>query len=72
MIGKETEGQRGEVKIKVNVRAHIRTQDSSKGQVKQNPAKPPFYKTNNQWDMKCGSNIVGLESLQYFGDTQIC
>lgn len=27
---KETEDQRGEVKIKANVRAHIRTQDSSK------------------------------------------
>ena len=27
---KETEGQRGEVKAKANVRAHLRAQDSSK------------------------------------------
>ena len=26
----------------------------------QKPAKPPFYITSNQWDIKYGSNIVGL------------
>lgn len=31
--------------------------------------KPFLY---NQWNMRCGSNIVGLESLKYFEDTQTC